>query len=366
MATLNFIDADPAAIQNELVAAYEGLTGRTLQPAQVERLVLNAIAYREFLIRTQINEAARQNLVEFSTAPVLDFLGQLVGVNRLPATPALCTNLFVLVNGHGSVVIPAGIRVATVDGAAVFQTRVATPVDALTDEVEIEMECLTEGGSGNGYAVGTVTTILDPLAYVSTSSNIDTTASGSEAETDAALRERIKLAPASFSTAGSRGAYEYHARTAHPTITDVAVDSPTPGLVQIFPLVQGGIETPAPILTAVENICSGEKVRPLTDTVQVFSPTKIDYQILVELTLLTDADQTSVVAAVEAALTTFAAERAEKLGRDITHSALIARCMVEGVYDVNIVAPVSDLVVAANEFVNCTSIAANVIGLNNG
>lgn len=363
---LNFIDADPAVIQAELVEAYEAATNKTLAPAQVERLILNAIAYREFLLRTQINEAARQNLVDFSSAPVLDFLGQLVGVSRLSATPALCTNLFTLVAGHGNVVIPAGIRVATVDGAAVFQTRVSTPVDSGTDEVEIEMECLTTGTAGNDYIAGKVTTILDPLAYVDTSANIATTAGGSEEETDEALRERIKLAPASFSTAGSRGAYIYHARTAHPTITDVAVDSPTPGLVQIFPLVEGGVATPQPILDAVELVCSGEKVRPLTDTVEVLSPTVVDYQILVELTLLTDAEQPVVGAQVNENLTAFADERRAKLGRDVNINSIVAKSMVEKVYNVNVVSPASDLIIAENEVANCTSITVNVVGLNNG
>jgi phage-related baseplate assembly protein len=304
--------------------------------------------------------------VEFSTAPVLDYLGQLVGVNRLASAPALCTNLFTLVSGHGSVVIPAGIRVATVDGAAVFQTRTATPVDSLIDEVEIEMECLAAGTAGNGYIAGKVNVILDPLAYVDTSANIGTTIGGSEEETDEALRERIRLAPASFSTAGSRGAYIYHARTAHPTIIDVAVDSPTPGLVRIFPLVEGGIDTPQQILDAVELVCSGEKVRPLTDTVQVLTPTKIDYQILVELTLLTDNPTPNAESEALANLQAFVAERQAKLGRDVTLNAIITRSMVEGVYNVNIVSPGADLIIAENEYGNCTSVAVSVVGLNNG
>lgn len=78
------IDDDPAAIAAELKAAYEAATGRTVYPAQAEQLLIDICAYRESLCRAAINEAARQNLVSFARAPMLDYLGELVGVVRLP------------------------------------------------------------------------------------------------------------------------------------------------------------------------------------------------------------------------------------------------------------------------------------------
>lgn len=78
------IDDDPAAIAAELKAAYEMATGRTVYPAQAEQLLIDLCAYRESLCRAAINEAARQNLVAFARAPMLDYLGELVGVARLP------------------------------------------------------------------------------------------------------------------------------------------------------------------------------------------------------------------------------------------------------------------------------------------
>lgn len=75
---------DPAAIAAELKAAYEAATGRTVYPGQAEQLLIDLCAYRESLCRVAINEAARQNLVAFARAPMLDYLGELVGVARLP------------------------------------------------------------------------------------------------------------------------------------------------------------------------------------------------------------------------------------------------------------------------------------------
>lgn len=78
------VDDDPAAIAAGLKAAYEAATGRTVYPAQAEQLLIDICAYRESLCRAAINEAARQNLVAFARAPMLDYLGELVGVVRLP------------------------------------------------------------------------------------------------------------------------------------------------------------------------------------------------------------------------------------------------------------------------------------------
>ena len=60
----SFIDRDPQAITAEIVAQYEQLTGKTLYPAQVERLLIDVIAYRETLVRIGIQEAAKQFIAQ--------------------------------------------------------------------------------------------------------------------------------------------------------------------------------------------------------------------------------------------------------------------------------------------------------------
>ena len=91
---IKLVADDPLAITDELVRAYEAATGKTLYPAQIERLFIDLIAYRETLVRGLINDVARQNLVAFARAPMLDFLGELVGVSRLSAQPARTTLRF--------------------------------------------------------------------------------------------------------------------------------------------------------------------------------------------------------------------------------------------------------------------------------
>jgi phage-related baseplate assembly protein len=255
-----FVENNPDVIVQQMVADYESRTGKTLQPAQIERLLINAFAYRESLLRAAIQYAAEQNLVKFANAPALDRLGDLVGVSRLAPAPAECTIQFTLVSVHPQIVIPEGTRVSTRDGRIIFSTKFPLTVPANVTTATVAAVADLDGVIGNGYIVGDVRDILDPQAFVTAATNTTVTAGGENEESDEALRERIILAPGSFSNAGSREAYIYWARTASASIVDVAVTNPVPGTVEIFPLMANGSVTPPEILAAVEEICSDDAV----------------------------------------------------------------------------------------------------------
>lgn len=369
---IQFVDVDPDAIAADLKLKYETLTGRIIQPGQVEMLVFNAMSYRLGLVMNQINETANACLVAFATGPALDKLGELVGVKRLAAAPASCVLRFQLVAGHGSLNIPSGIRVQSVDGQAIFKTIEDKTVADVDTYVDIEAECTVEGTVGNGYDIGDVATILDPLAYVSSAANTNKTANGSNDETDAELRERILLAPSQFSVAGPTGAYKYWAKSAHPNIVDVAVtighDVTTgdiiPGQVDIFPLMADGSAPSTSIIDAIKAICNDDKIRPLTDTVVVKAPTISNYAIDVQLVLLTDAVQSDVVAKVQSNLEAYRDARKQRLGIDVVISQIIGACQVAGVYSVTVVSPVATIPAAENVYTNCTGINITVTGTN--
>lgn len=372
MATPDFIERDVNLIVTEMVADYEQRTGRTLQPAQVERLLINAFAYREALIRNKIQYVALQNLVEFSNAPVLDELGRLVGVARLAASSASVEIEFTLVAGHGGVTIPASTRVASIDNLAVFATTTDTIVAPGVTSVTVTANSISTGTAANNYALGTITEILDPLAFLSAATNTTVSGGGAAIESDEALRERIKLAPSTFSNAGSRGAYKYFALSASPSIIDVSVlgpnDTPAagPGEVNIFPLMEDGSVTPPTVLDAVLATCNDEKVRPLTDQVNVSSPTRTDYDIEVDVTIFTDADPTVTQSDIQTRLDAFVLAKRQTLGQDVKISQIIAQSVTSGVYDVSVVSPAADIIVDNTEFAYCNTITVNIIGSTNG
>lgn len=362
-----FFDTEPQAIVDRMVSRYEELTGRTLQPAQVERLLFNTMGYELSLVRTAADEAAKTLLADFSAAPVIDYLARNVGLgNRLAPAKAYCTIRFTLVDGHAALIIPEGLRVQTTDGQQIFATKEATSVASGVNEIDIECESQIAGLSANGYTAGAVSVILDPEPYISTATNTTVTTGGSDEETDEQLRQRIFLAFAQSATAGSYSSYKLFALSANPLIVDVYVTSPNPGTVAVYPMVAGGDETPQTILDQVFSVLDAEDVRPLTDTVLVNSPSPVDYALDVSLTILTTANQQLIVQQVTANLNAFVAERATKLGLDITLDQITALCMVDGVYSVDINDPSADAVVEPNEFAVNTGVSVTVSSIVNG
>ncbi|GHK44446.1 baseplate protein [Escherichia coli] len=330
----DFIERDADKITAEMIAKYEADTGKTLYPAQAERLLIDLWAYREMLVRVAVQEAAKQNLVAFAREPMIDYLGELVGVYRLAAQPATTTLQFSVDEALAiDVLIPAGTRVSASD-SVIFATDTDVVLKAGLLLVNVTSTCTEPGTAGNGWQPAQVSQLLDEIDNVDLLvSNLTASSGGSEQEDDDRLRERIRLAPESFTNAGSRGAYRFHAMQAHPNIVDVAVLS-VPGTVDLYPLLSTGLPDGG-VLTLVESFCSDEKVRPLTDTVRAKTPVKVDYTIEARITIYRDQDARSVKDAANSAIQNWVASRAATLGRDIVPSQIISALSVSGVYQLN-------------------------------
>lgn len=361
-----FFDEELQPIIDEGKVVLEGYLGKTIAPADIEYLLLNGFSYLRQLDYIKSNAAARQNLLSFANGVMLDYLGALLGVYRLPASAAGCTIRFTAVEGHPEFIIPAGVRVQTIDQKATYETLAQVTVAVDDDYKDVNVRCTDAGLVGNGYAEGQVTVILDPQAFLSTAANTDVPTGGASIETDEEMRERIQQAPNKFSVAGPDDAYKYFAKSANTAIVDVAIDSLTPGTVNIYPLLQGGVIPGSEVLEQVAAVCNGEKVRPLTDTVVVAAPENTDYTIEVGLTMLNTAVESVVLAQVNDNLLAFKTSGLNSLGRDVMVNKLIALCMVDGVYDADLTSPAEDIIAARNEFTNCTGITVTVDGYNEG
>lgn len=359
---LNFIPVEPAQILADMKSMYETLSGKTLLDGQLESILIRTFAYRETELRTIANHAAKMNLLRFSTAPYLDAIGERVGVNRLPASAAVCTIKLTFTPGHGNFILPKGIRIQPISGVAVFATDEEVHVDTLSDEYLVTATCLTEGTIGNGIGINELVVILDPQPYLLSAQNIDITSGGSEQESDEELRERIRLAPSTFSTAGPDEAYKYWAKTANPQIGDVTVTSLNPGEVNVFVLMKDGTLPNTTILEQVEDVLNDKKRRPLTDTVIVDKPDHIDYQIEVELTAITGSIASEIEAQVQAALEQYAKERGARMGYDIVVSKIKALCSIPGVYDVDVIKPTQNIEIGVGEASICTGVTVSVTG----
>lgn len=349
------IERDPAVIEGEMVALFEQMTGRTLHPAQPERLFISLMAYRETLVRMQIQDVALQNTVAFARAPMLDFLGELVGTERLPATPAVATLRFTLAARQASAVtVPAGTRVQSADGRATFATRAALVIPADSDSGTVGAEATVAGSAGNGYAAGTVAAILDPVPFVASAANVHPTDGGADVEDDERYRERVRRAPETFSVAGSVEAYRFHALSVSSAIRAVAVTNPAMGVVRLHVLGEAGIPSPE-LLRRVFDAVSSDRVRPLSDMVEVTMPDEKAYTIDATVRVLTGANKAATLDAVRAAAEADAADRRAGLGRDVVPSQVVAALSIPGVYEVTLHQP-GLMPVEPNGWANCTGV----------
>lgn len=322
---IDFVDVNADTVKEWVFANYTAITGRTVADGDPVRLFLLFIAEDFIRLLNNINDTGKMNLLKYSTGDYLDNLGALLGVTRLAASAATTTIKVTLSAARTSeTIIPAGTRISPVSNLY-FATDSDLVITAGNTTGLIGATCTTTGESGNGYAAGTISTIVDPVAYVDSMVNTTTSEGGAAIETDDAFRERIFEAPESFSVAGPAGAYEYYTKSVNSSIVSVGVTSPSPGEVQIVPLLTGGEIPGTELLDEITERLSADDVRPLTDKVTVIAPTKVSYDIAASYYIDTDADASTVQTNVNTAVNEYVLWQKSALGRDIDPSELVRR-----------------------------------------
>lgn len=179
-------------------------------------------------------------------------------------------------------------------------------------------------------------------------------------EDDARLRARAQLAMEGLSTAGPSGAYIFHGLSADPRVADIAVASPTPGVVVVTVLSSDGDGVAAAdLLAAVTAALTAEDVRPLTDQVTVQAATPILYAVDATLDLYQGPDAEVVRAASATSVAAFALKQ-RRLGEPVTLDGLYAALRVEGVRKVTLAEPAAAIEPAADAYAHCTAITVGV------
>ncbi|MER1986569.1 MAG: baseplate J/gp47 family protein [Solibacillus sp.] len=337
---VNFTETNPQIIVNQIVGTYEELSDRKLAEADPLRLIFLTLACVITQQNVKINDSAKQNLLYYARDGVLDHKGAAWQTPRLGNTRATTVLRLVMSQPLTAVkVIPKGTLV-TADGEVFFETTVEEILPLNTVEVEIPLQCTLPGTIGNGYEIGEINTLVQPLSYVESVMNLYATQNGSEREENEPYRERIRQAPEKITTAGSIGSYEYHAKSASSLITDVFVDSPEPGELHVSVLLSGGMLPSPEVIQMVEEKLCNRRVRPLTDYVVVKAPASVPFHVNVSYFIPAGLlNKAAVIAAVEKAIDDYILWQSSKIGRDINPSRLISDCIRAGAKRVDVIAP---------------------------
>lgn len=327
----SFFERDPAKLKAAFKTKFEAISGRTLYPAQTEMFLIEVAAYALSILHEAAQTATIQNTAVFASERHLEDRGANVSTFRLLAQPSKTTIRFTMSEVRlVDVVVPRGTRVAS-GNTIVFaiDADLIIPAGILSGAVTATAQ--TAGATWNGLAIGAVSDMLDPVAYVTSAHNIAVVAGGTDIESEERFRLRVVNALFTIAKTGPRNGYREHVMAVDPEIVDVAVIRPEPGHINIYPLMKTGLPSAA-LRDAVLAYLDPETLRPQGDYVQVLAPEPVDFSIGVNVR--TQAANSGLQAAVAAAVTAAFRPWTSCLGSQISPATLLAAAMaVPGVVD---------------------------------
>lgn len=182
-------------------------------------------------------------------------------------------------------------------------------------------------------------------------------------ESDDDYRYRLSLKPESYSVAGPRDAYTFHALSADGQVKSVKPTRKEAGTAEIFILARTGDGVPnAALLAAVSDTLNDESIRPLTEEVIVTAGSIVNYSLDIGLILFPGATAEVAINAAVADLATYASEH-HLLGKDIIRSAIDAAAHNAGVKEVIIKSPAANIVCADYQAPYCNGITVTIDGI---
>lgn len=347
MSDINFenyevIDSDAWELKRDMINKYQELSGRTLTEASPETLIFSTVAYLMALREEKHNDDIKQNYLRYARDKRLDLKGEFYGSRgrRLLEQPAIATFRFYISAIQATdVVIPKGSRIQY--NELYFETNEEYKILKGNLTTDGTATCTTVGKVGNNIPVGQIINMVDIYPYYNKVENITVSNNGSDLEPDENYRKRIREIPESFTTAGSKGAYEFWSKTASSNIIDVKVHSPSATNVDVYIWTENGVVSQE-LKNRVSEVLNEENIRPLTDNLSVKEPLKINYNINFDYYI--NKENETLVNIIKENVTKTVGEYVKwqkgKIGRDINPDELIKRLKIAGVKRISLRNPV--------------------------
>lgn len=285
--------------------------GASLLESDPAMKVLETAAYRELLLRQDVNERARQCLLAYATESNLEHLGAFYGVNRA--------------------MLDAG------DPQSVPPIPPTWESDAgLRGRIQLAPEALSVAGPTGAYV------------FHALSAGRQMTRMEIETPTAETVTVTYTFAETSLSALAK----------------DASAVSPTPGEVVVAVLGRDGDGTASPeLLTAVKAALLDEFVRPLTDHVTIQGAEIVPYTVAAVLEIPPGPDPAIVEATAREALAAYT-EACHKLAGVVARSGIDHALHTAGVSRVILTAPAADVLCGDTEAPYCAghTITARIVG----
>lgn len=333
-------DIDIEQIKKEMVddyhRAYEQETGESiiLYPAHKDRIKLNIVANKLYQAYQCIDNGFKMNFLRYAYGEYLDQLGANRKLYRQEARPAVTILRFELEEARSQVTaIPQGKR-ATAGDNVYFATDDYAEIPAGELTIDVAATCTQAGTAGNGYSTGQINALADKIPYIASVSNVSDSSGGSAKESDSDFRERVYLAPSSYSTAGTEDAYVYWIKQYNSAaIEDVKVQTKEDATVDIRLVLSGGELPSKAFLDGITTYLSSSGIKPLTDKIVVSAPDVVEYNLDCTYYIArSNKDNVNTIQEMAAdAVNEWVLWQKTHIGADINTDMLIAYLRVAGV-----------------------------------
>ncbi len=320
------------------------LTGEdtVLGKADDRRIILQTGAYYIFQGYLYIDNAGKMGLLKYSMGDYLENLGAMKHVAREESMSATTTIRFQIKEPRSAAVgIPKGTRLSAGD-QVYFATDEYCEVIPGGLSVDVGATCTVAGSKGNQYDIGDIKAIVDPVPYIDSAWNVTRPENGFDREEDdPSYRERIYMAPASYSTAGTEDSYRYFIREYNPDITDIRITVPDDCVVRIQYLLKEGVVPGEESMHGLYEYLSAKERKVLCDKLEIIAPTQVSYELNLRYYInQSDKNRSDVIQKqVTQAIEEYIQWQQKRMGQDINPDMLRSKIIHAGAKRVEVNSP---------------------------
>jgi phage-related baseplate assembly protein len=228
---------DYAKTLQDLISLYENETGVVLERFDAERLMIQIFLGAFEYLKQNANQNALQIFLENMTGLQLDAYGKFFGEYRKAETPSYTIVRFTFTEELDIPVIiysNTSVTGTNENGTYTFRNEndIVVPAgetfwDVKMYEYDESVAALNNGADANAVEAGTILSLdassYDYSSFLDTVENIIDSKDGYDNEPDDDYKFRLLKAASSFTTAGTKESYEYHAKNADLSIAAVNV-----------------------------------------------------------------------------------------------------------------------------------------------